>query len=196
MRAALDHHHAALRIFQTLLASSPDNTHFRLETSWAYTETGWVEHELHDEHAALADFDRAMQLLRAMAAADPRNQLACVEIGKLEMTAAPTLELAVSPQRSAESLRDALSIFAEGLKLDSTNDDVRVNMAQGELSYGDLQVRIDRGHCSAGIDYYRRALATASAVRDDYPATSVFDMHKLREQVQGRLSACRSESAK
>jgi non-specific serine/threonine protein kinase/serine/threonine-protein kinase len=190
MRAALDHQRAALRIFQALLAASPGNTRFRLEASWAHSETGWVEHELHDERGALADFDQAMKLLREMAAADPRNQLARLEIGKLEMTAADTEELAVGPQRSAESLRDALSIFAEALKQDSTNDDVRVNMAQAEFSYGNLQVRMAHGRCSAGIDSYRRALETASAVKDDYPATSVFDMRSLREELQPRLAAC------
>jgi non-specific serine/threonine protein kinase/serine/threonine-protein kinase len=194
-RAALDHQRAALRIFQALLATSPGNTRFRLETSWAYTETGCVEHEFHDERGAMADFDRAMQLLRDMAAADPRNQLARLEIGKLEMAAASTVELAVSPQRAAENYRDALSIFAEALKLDSTNDDVRVNMAQGEFFYGDLQVRMAHGRCSAGIDSYRRALETASAVKDDYPATSVFDMRKLREELQRRLAACGPASA-
>ena len=195
MRAALDHQHAALRIFQALLATSPGNTRFRLETSWAYTETGCVEHDFHDERGALADFDRAMQLLRDMAAADPRNQLARLEIGKLEMVAASTVELVVSPKRAAENYRDALSIFAEALKLDSTNDDVRINMAQGEFYYGDLQVRMAHGQCSAGIDSYRRSMETASAVQDDYPATSVFDMRKLREELQRRLAACGSASA-
>ncbi len=195
MRAALDHQHAALRIFQALLATSPGNTRLRLETSWAYTETGCVEHDFHDERGALADFDRAMQLLRDMAAADPRNQLARLEIGKLEMVAASTVELVASPKRAAENYRDALSIFGDALKLDSTNDDVRVNMAQGEFFYGDLQVRMAHSQCSAGIDSYRRALETASAVKDDYPATSVFDMRKLREELQRRLAACGSASA-
>jgi hypothetical protein len=85
MRAALNHHRSALRILQGLLAESPANTRFRLETSWAYTETAWVEHEFHDERRALGDFNRAMQLLRAMAADDKTNQLARLEIGKLEL---------------------------------------------------------------------------------------------------------------
>ena len=195
-RAALDHQRAALRIFQALLTSSPDNTRLRLETSWAYTETGCVKHEFHDERGALADFDRAMQLLRDMAAADPRNELARLEIGKLEMVEASTVELAVSPKRAAENDRDALSIFAEALKLDSTNDDVRVNVAQGEFFYGDLLVGMAHGHCSAGIDHYRQALAMASAVKDDFPATSVFDMRSLRAELQRRLATCGSASAK
>jgi len=137
-----------------------------------------------------------MQLLRDMAAADPRNQLARLEIGKLEMVAASTVELVVSPKRAAENYRDALSIFADAQKLDSTNDDVRVNMAQGEFFYGDLQVRMAHGHCSAGIESYHRALNAASAVKDDYPATSVFDMRKLREELQRKLVACSSASAR
>ena len=195
MRAALVHQRAALRIFQALVATSPGNTRFRLEASWAYSETGWVEHEFHDERGALADFDRAMHLLRQMAAADPRNELARLEIGKLEMTAADTVELAVSPKRSAESLRDALSIFAEALRLDPTNDDARVHMAEGEFIYGNLQVRMAHGHCSAGIGNYRQALEMALAVKDDYPATSVFDMRDLREELQTKLAACGSASA-
>lgn len=196
MRAALNHHRAALRIFQSLLATTPANTRFRLETSWAYGETAWVEHGFHDERAALADFNRAMQLLRAMAAADPSNQLARLEIGKLEMTESETVERAESPRRAAEGLRDAMSIFAEALKLDPTNDDVRVHVAQTQLMYGDLQVRMAGGHWSAGIDAYHQALEMASAVKDDYPATSVFDMRELREELQSRLAACKSESAR
>ncbi len=196
LRAALEHQRAALRIFQVLLAASPGNTRFRLETSWAYTETGCVEHEFHDERGALADFDRAMHLLREMAAADPRNQLARLEIGKLEMVAASTVELVVSPKQAAANYREAESIFGDALKLNSTNDDVRTNMAQGEFFYADLEVRMAGGRCSAGIDSYHRALETASAVKADYPATSVFDMRKLREELQRRLAACSSAPAK
>lgn len=195
MRAALDQHRAALAILQGLLADSPANTRFRLETSWAYTETGWVEHEFHDEHAALEDFDRAMELLRAMVAADHGNQLARLEIGKLEITAAETVELADSPARSAENLREALSIFAAVLALDSTNDDVRVNMAQGQLTYANLRVRMAHGNCSAGAEEYRRALSTASTVKDDYPATSVFDLRKLRQALQSKIAACSARPA-
>ena len=190
-RGALDHQHESLRIFQGLLADSPTNTRFRLETSWTYTETAWLEHEFHDERSALADFDRALQLLRTIAAADPGNQLARLEIGKLEMTASETVEHAVSPQQAAANLRDALSIFNETLTLDPTNDDARVHVAQANLNLGTLQTRMAHGDCSAGLDSYRRALAAASAVKDDYPATSVFDMRKVRAEIQKRISSCR-----
>jgi tetratricopeptide (TPR) repeat protein len=195
-RAALEHQRASLRIFQGLLEDSPTNTRFRLETSWTYTETAWLEHEFHDERAALADFDRALQLLRAIAAADPGNQLARLEIGKLEMTASETVEHAVSPQQAAANLRDALSIFNETLTLDPTNDDARVHVAQANLNYGTLQTRMAHGDCAAGLEAYRRALAAASAVKDDYPATSVFDMRKVRAEVERRISSCRPSIAK
>jgi eukaryotic-like serine/threonine-protein kinase len=195
MRAALDHHRAALRILQGLLSSFPANTRFRLETSWAYTETAWVEHDFHDERAAFADFNRAMQLLRAMAAADPSNLLARLEIGKLEMTETETVELVCNPRSAAEGLQDAMSIFADALKLDPTNDDVRVHMAQAGLTSGDLQVRIAHGRWSAGMEAYRQALQVAYAVKDDYPATSVFNMRELRATLKNRISACESEPA-
>lgn len=189
--AALEHQRAALNIFKELLATSPVNTRFRLETSWTYTETAWLQHEFHDERAALADFNHALDLLRANAAADPGNQLARLEIGKLEMTASETVEHAVSPRKAAENLRDALSIFRETLRLDPTNDDARVHVAQSEFNYGTLLVRMAHGSCSAGIDAYQRALAAASAVKHDYPATSVFDMRKLRVDLQNRIASCR-----
>jgi tetratricopeptide (TPR) repeat protein len=189
-RGALDHQLAALRILQELLASSPVNTRFRLETSWSYTETAWMEHEFHEEGAALADFDQAMELLRAIAAADPGNQLARLEIGKLEMTEAETLELATSPRRSADALRDALDIFAAALKLDPTNDDVRVHIAQSELTYGDLLVRMADHNWCAGAGAYRTGLEMASAVKDKYPATSVFDLRKVVVLLRQRLDAC------
>jgi eukaryotic-like serine/threonine-protein kinase len=191
MREALDHQRAALRILQELMTSSPVNTRFRLETSWSYTETAWMEHEFHEERAALADFDHAMQLLRAIAAADPGNQLARLEIGKLEMTEAETLERAASPRRSAEALRDALHIFADALKLDPTNDDVRVHIAQSELTYGDLLVRMDhQNNWCAGADAYRKGVQMASVVKDKYPATSVFDLRKTLGVLHQRLAAC------
>lgn len=190
-QAALGHQRAALTIFQGLLATSPVNTRFRLETSWTYTETGWLEHEFHDERAALVDFDRAMDLLQAIATADPGNQLARLEIGKLKMTASATVEHTVSPQKAAENLRDALSIFTEALRLDPTNDDARVHVAQSEFNYGTLLTRM-AGSCSAGIDAYQRGLAAASAVKHDYPATSVFDMRKVRTDLQKRIASCRA----
>ena len=193
---ALAYHKAALAIFQDLLAASPTNTRFRLESSWSYAETGWLEHEFHDERAALADFRKGLQLLRAIATADPRNQLARLEIGKLEMTASETVELAVSPQRAAEDLRDAISLFSESMKLDPTNDDARIHMAQSEFMYAKLQVRMAHGECSAGMDAYRRSLKMASTVKDDYSATSVFNMHQLREELRRRLASCTSSPAR
>jgi tetratricopeptide (TPR) repeat protein len=193
---ALAHHKAALGIFQDLLADSPTNTRYRLESSWSHAETGWLEHEFHDERTALADFRTGLELLRAIATADPRNQLARLEIGKLEMTASETVELAVSPQRAAQDLRDAISIFSESMKLDPTNDDARIHMAQSEFMYAKLQVRMAHGECSAGVEAYRYSLQMASAVKHDYSATSVFNMHQLREELRRKLAACASGSAK
>ena len=195
-QVALEHQKTALAILQDLLAASPTNTRFRLETSWSHAETGWLEHEFHDERAALADFNEGLRLLRAIAAADPRNRLARLEIGKLEMTASETVELAVSPHRAAEDLRDAISIFSESLKLDPTNDDARIHMAQSQFMYAKLQVRMARGQCSAGVPAYRRSLEMASAVKHDYSATSVFDMHQLREELQRKLTDCASNPSK
>ncbi|HWE84129.1 MAG TPA: protein kinase [Terracidiphilus sp.] len=188
--AALDHQRASLSIFQDLVAAAPANTRFRMETSWTYAETAWLEHEFHDEPAALADFDKGMALLRAISAVDPGNQLARLEIGKLEMTSSETVELALSPRQAAEDLRDAISIFAAELRLDPTNDDARVHLAQSEFNYGALLTRMARGDCSAGVEAYRQSLAAASAVKDDYSATSVFDMRKLRAALLKRLSSC------
>jgi len=189
MQSALDHHRAGLRILQGLLAASPNNTRLRLETSWAYTETAWVEHEFHKERGALADFNQAMQLLRTMVAADPQNQLARLEIGKLEMTEAETVEHAAGPLQAAAILRDAESTFAQALRLDPTNDDVRLHIAQTGLTYGDLQVRMAGGQWSAGTEKYQKALRMAASVKDDYPATSVFDMRDLRRKLQSRIAA-------
>lgn len=193
-RAALEHQHAAQRILEGLLATSPSNTRFRLEASWTFAETGWLEHQFHNEHVAFADFNRGMQLLRAITVADPGNQLARLEIGKLEMTESETMELAVNPHRAAEDLRDAISIFSEALTLDPTNDDARIHMAQSEFMYAKLLIRMAHGECSAGTEAYRRALEMASAVKDDYSATSVFDMRKLREELHRRLAGCRPDS--
>lgn len=191
---ALDHQLAAQQIFQVLLAASPDNTRFKLESSWTFTETGFLEHDSHNERAAMADFSRGLQLLKSIASADPGNHLARLEIGKLEMVASTTEELAVSPRRASEDLRDAIAIFSDTLNQDSTNDDVRIHLAQSEFMYGDLQVRMAHGRCSAGIGAYRRALGMASGVKEDQSATSVFDMRKLRVELQKRLSACGSGS--
>jgi hypothetical protein len=107
------------------------------------------------------------------------------------MTASETIERAVSPQQAAANLRDAISIFNETLTLDPTTDDARVHLAQANFNYGTLQTRMAHGHCSAGLDSYRRALAAASVVKDDYPATSVFDMRKVRAELEKRISSCR-----
>ena len=184
-----------MRIFEELLAASPLNTRFRLETSWSFTETAWLEHAFHDDRAAMSDFREAMHLLRTITAADPGNQRARLETGKLELTEAPTVERAEGIAASAGVLRDALSIFDQALKLDPTNDDARVHYAQTELSYGDLQMRLAHHDWCAGEIYYQHALAAASAVKDDRSATSVFDMQKTRDALRSRLEKCRSSAS-
>jgi tetratricopeptide (TPR) repeat protein len=194
--SAFDHQRAALRIFEELLKGSPLNTRLRLETSWSYTETAWLEHDFHDDRAAFSDFDKAMRLLRTITAADPGNQLALLETGKLELTEAPTVERASGPRPAARVLRDAVSIFDAALKIDPTNDDARIHMAQTKLSYGDLQVRMAHGDSCSGAESYHEALAAASSVKDDRSATSVFDMQKTRDAIYQRLAACKTSQAK
>ena len=79
--------------------------------------------------------------------------------------------------------------------MDPTNDDARVHVVRSELLRGDLQVRMAHGTCAAGVESYHRALAAAAAVKDDYPATSVFDTQKLRTELQARVAACRLASS-
>ena len=68
---ALKHHREALRINLERLARAPGATQAKLDVSWNYSETGWLEHERHQEVAAVADFDRALALLRSIAATAP-----------------------------------------------------------------------------------------------------------------------------
>jgi tetratricopeptide (TPR) repeat protein len=190
--AALEHHREALRLNRARLAAAPGVTQLKLELSWNYTEIGCLEHERHEEAAAAADFHQALALQRAIAAADPNNQLARLEVAKLEMVSASTLELAGSQQGAIAALRDAIGVFSAAIARDASNDDARVHLAQTWSDLGDLHARILPGNCTLSDDAYRHAAAALAAVQADYPAGAILDMGKLRVHIDWQLKRCES----
>jgi non-specific serine/threonine protein kinase/serine/threonine-protein kinase len=188
--AALEHHREALRIDLERLARAPGATQVKFDVSWNYSETGWLEHERHEEVAAVADFDRALDLLRSIVSADARNQLARVEVAKLEMAAAPALELSGDRQRAVAALRDAIGIFSAALERDASNDDARMHLAETWGELGDLYGRIRPVNCGLLSDAYRHAIAATAPLKSDYPAGAEFDMATLRARVEVQLNNC------
>ena len=188
--AALQHHREALRINLERLARAPGTTQLKLEVSWNYTETGYLERERHNDVAAAADFDRALDLLRSIVSADPNNQLARVEVAKVEMVSAPTLDASGKPQRAIAALRDAIGIFSAALERDASNADARMHLAEAWSNLGDLYGRIQPGNCALRTDAYRRASAAIAAVKSDYPAGAIFNMGELRIHVAAQLNNC------
>jgi non-specific serine/threonine protein kinase/serine/threonine-protein kinase len=188
--AALKHHHEALRINLERLARAPGATQVKFDVSWNYSETAWLEHERHEEVAAVADFDRALDLLRSIVSADARNQLARVEVAKLEMAAAPALELSGDRQRAVAALRDASGILSASLERDASNDDARMHLAEAWGELGDLYGRIRPVNCGLLSDAYRRAIAATAPLKTDYPAGAMFDMAELRTHVNAQMGGC------
>ena len=188
--AALQHHREALRINLDRLARAPGATQVKFDVSWNYSETGWLEHERHEDAAAVADFDRALDLLRSIVSADARNQLARVEVAKLEMAAAPALELSGDRQRAVAALRDATGILSAALERDASNDDARMHLAETWSELGDLYGRIRPVNCGLRSDAYRRAIAATVPLKSDYPAGAMFDMGSLRTHVDAQLNDC------
>src|ERR1017187_7462967 len=188
--AALQHHREALRINLERLARAPGTTQLKLEVSWNYTETGYLERERHNDVAAAADFDRALDLLRSIVSADPNNQLARVEVAKVEMVSAPTLDASGKPQRAIAALRDAIGIFSAALERDASNADARMHLAEAWSNLGDLYGRIQPGNCALRADAYRHASAVIAAVKSDHPAGANFNMGQLRIHVAGQLDNC------
>ena len=72
---ALAHHEAALGDFSASVGEL-SNTRYRLESSWSHAETGWLEHEFHDERAALADFARGWSCFAPLRPPTRETQLA------------------------------------------------------------------------------------------------------------------------
>jgi non-specific serine/threonine protein kinase/serine/threonine-protein kinase len=188
--AALKHHREALRINLERLARAPGATQVKLDVSWNYTETACLERERHNDVAAAADFDRALELLRSIVSADPNNQLARVEVAKLEMVSAPTLDASGKPQRAIAALRDAIGIFSAALERDASNADARMHLAEAWSNLGDLYGRIQRGNCALRADAYRHASAAIAAVKSDHPAGAIFNMGELRIHVAAQLNNC------
>ena len=189
--AALQHHREALRINLERLARAPGAIQVKFDVSWNYSETGWLEHERHEEVAAVADFGRALDLLRSIVSADARNQLARVEVAKLEMAAAPALELSGDRQRAVAALRDAIGILSAALERDASNDDARMHLAEAWGELGDLDGRIRPVNCGILSDAYRRAIAATAPLKADYPAGAMFDMGELRIHVDAQLNNCK-----
>jgi non-specific serine/threonine protein kinase/serine/threonine-protein kinase len=187
---ALKHHREALRINLERLARAPGATQAKLDVSWNYSETGWLEHERHQEVAAVADFDRALALLRSIVSADARNQLASVEVAKLEMAAAPALELSGDRKRAIATLRDAIGILSAALERDASDDDARMHLAEAWGELGDLYGRIRPVNCGLLSDAYHRAIAATAPLKADYPAGAMFDMGELRTRVAAQLNNC------
>jgi non-specific serine/threonine protein kinase/serine/threonine-protein kinase len=187
--AALEHHQEALRINLARLARAPGTTQLKLEVSWDYTETGYLERERHNDAAAAADFDRALELLRSIVSADPNNQLARVEVAKTEMVSAPTLE-AGNRQRAVAALRDAIAILSAALERDSSNADARMHLAEAWSNLGDLYGRIQPVNCALRADAYRHASGAIAAVKSDYPEGAAFNMGELRTHVNAQMVGC------
>ena len=187
---ALKHHREALRINLERLARAPGATQVKFEVSWNYSETGWLEHERHEEAAAVADFDRALDLLRSIVSADARNQLARVEVAKLEMTAAPAVELSGDRKRAVAALRDAIGILSAALERDASDDDARMHLAEAWGELGDLYGRVRPVNCGLRADAYRRAIAATGPLKADYPAGATFDMASLRARIAAQRNNC------
>ena len=188
--AALGHHREALRINLARLARAPGTTQLKLAVSWNYTQTGYLERERHNDVAAAADFERALELLRSIVSADPNNQLARVEVGKVEMVSAPTLVASGNPQRAVAALRDAIGIFSAALQRDASNADARMHLAEAWSNLGDLYGRIQSGNCALRADAYRHASSAIAAVKSDYPEGATFNMGELRIHVNAQLNNC------
>ena len=145
---ALAHYQAALRLDTGRMADAPSDTRVKLETSWDYAEIGWIQHERHRDRDAEESFSLALALQESLAAADPGNSLARLEIGKLKVTAAPACEAAGHPRRAAQYLVDATRVFAEAVALDPSNDDARFHLGWAWSNLGDTYLRAAGGAVS------------------------------------------------
>jgi hypothetical protein len=111
-------------------------------------------------------------------------------VAKLEVSAAPALELSGDRQRAVAALRDAIAIFSAALERDASDDDVRMHLAEAWGELGDLYGRIRPVNCGLLSDAYRRAIAATAPLKADYPAGAMFDMGELRARVDAQLNNC------
>jgi tetratricopeptide (TPR) repeat protein len=154
---ALTHYREALRIDKERLAAAPGDTRTKMEISWDYTETGWIEHVRHREHEAEQCFVQALGLQEELFAADPQNLLARLEIGKLKLTAAPATEDAGDRALAIRYLQDATGIFQAALQRDPSNDDARFHLGWAWANLGDVYLRGDGQARAQARPYFERA---------------------------------------
>jgi tetratricopeptide (TPR) repeat protein len=191
---ALDHYRQALLIDKARVVAAPGDTRTKMELSWDYVEIGWIEHERHLDREAEEDCALALGLQQELAAADPQNSLARLEIGKLKVTAAPSCESAGHRRRAIEYLQDATNLFQEAVTLDPSNDDARFHLGWAWSNLGDVYIRA-AGGANAGwrkaSDCFARAAEALAHLRMDGRPDGGLNPKPLIAHVSQRLAECR-----
>ncbi len=191
---ALDHFRRAEQIDNARLSASPSDTQRKLDLSWDLTEIGWLEHELKQEREAVVCFERALALQQELAAADPDNFLARIEVAKLKLTAAPAYERAGRPEKAIENLRSAAAAFESALSRDTVNSDLRFHHGWAWSNLGDVYVR--RSDWRSAAPCYERAAQTLRTLEvddklDDGLNPKALLAHVARRAAKSRLLIAR-----
>ncbi|MFL6353211.1 MAG: protein kinase domain-containing protein [Bryobacteraceae bacterium] len=183
---SLAHDRRAAQIDEARLALQPRSPTARMDLSFDLVELGWCLHELGNNKEADDNLNRAIELRRQVAAADPHDFRAQSELETV-------LRIAGVIKSQAGSLSEAQSLMQEAAALgaalhtrDSGNMDETVNFALDCLELGNVQRTIAlRGTAAGGrnwkaaLNNFQRSQMLAASIPPD--AFAAGDREKVAE---------------
>ncbi|MBN9656937.1 MAG: protein kinase [Acidobacteria bacterium] len=188
--SALRHFLQAEQLQKRLVEAAPRNTRARMELSFVLVEMGWIHHLLKDDRSAVADYQRTFTLQEELAAEDPSDFRARIELAKLMITAAPAYLEAGNGQRAIELLTESRRRLLAELKQAPDNHDLRLHAGWAALNLGDVQAR--QGHWTAALQAYTLAEADLRTLPVTNRLPGDFDPARMRREAAAGMARCRA----
>lgn len=188
--SALRHFLEAEQLQTRLVESMPRNTRARMELSFVLVEMGWIRHMLKDDRSAVEDYQRTFAIQEELAAEDPSDFRARIELAKLMITAAPAYLDAGNARRAIELLTESRRRLLAELQQAPDNHDLRLHAGWAALNLGDAESR--RGAWAQALQAYTWAEADLRAVPVRDRLVGDFDPVRMRREALAGIARCRS----
>ncbi len=187
--AALRHFLQAEQLQKRLVEAMPRNTRARMELSFVLVEMGWIHHMLKDDRSAVDDYQRTFAIQEELAAEDPSDFRARIELAKLMITAAPAYLDAGNARRAIELLTESRRRLLAELRQTPDNHDLRLHAGWAALNLGDAQVR--RRDWAHALQAYTWADADFRALPLGSRLAGDFDPARMRREAAAGIARCR-----
>ncbi|MGJ5814322.1 protein kinase domain-containing protein [Paludibaculum fermentans] len=188
--SSLRHFLQAEQLQKRLVEAMPRNTRARMELSFVLVEMGWIHHMLKDDRSAVEDYQRTFAIQEELAAEDPSDFRARIELAKLMITAAPAYLDAGNARRAIELLTESRRRLQAELRQAPENHDLRLHAGWAALNLGDAHAR--RGAWAEALQAYTWAEADLRALPVNGRLVGDFDPARMRREVLAGIARCRA----